>query len=366
MPKKIQTRIQHKHDIEANWKLATGFVPLAGELIIYDQEIDPATGATLTLPPGRTEPFTYKRFKLGDGRTPVDELPFQIISAESVYFDDDITVTTPVGNIEITNGSGIIPAAGKNLKQVFEAIWTEELDPITTQPAVSIPVSVIYKEVGAKIIPTYEAALSAGSYSYGVIKADIDAGKTGGVIADTWSVTFDGQTRDTAAGTFNEMTVTEGNCCSITATATYADDDAIPATNLGNPCASKQIKAGTASLTKNIITGYRPNFYGFKTASIDLATIDSSAIRGLTTNQKQTTSPVSSAKCTTSWMQFFYAVPKGRRTSLSVKDSNNLPLTVNRKEVTVNHENGVTSTYTVFYINNDAAYGATTLALTWS
>jgi hypothetical protein len=64
-------------------------------------------------------------------------------------------------------------------------------------------------------------------------------------------------------------------------------------------------------------------------------------------------------------MQFFYAVPKGRKSSLSVKDSNNLPLTVNSTEVTVNHEGSASSTYTVFYINNDAVYGATTLALTW-
>ena len=64
-------------------------------------------------------------------------------------------------------------------------------------------------------------------------------------------------------------------------------------------------------------------------------------------------------------MQFFYAVPKGRKTSLSVKDSNNLPLTVNSKEVTVTHAGSASSTYTVFYINNDAAYGATTLTLTW-
>ncbi len=361
MPKKIQTRIQHKHDIEANWKLATGFVPLAGELIIYDED----------------ENYSYKRFKLGDGvlnsntgiveGTSITDLPFYVLEADNLIFDDDIVITTAVGNITLNeSGSGTIPARGKNLRQVFEAIWTEEKEPTTTQPTVSIPVSVVYREIGTKFVPVYEASLNAGSYSYGIVKADSDAGKTAGVIAESWSVTFNEQTRDTAAGSFNEITVTEGNCCNITATATYTDDDAIPATNLGNPCISKQIKAGTVSLTKNLVTGYRPNFYGFKTASIDLTTIDSSTIRGLATNQKQTTTPVSSAKCTTSWMQFFYAVPKGRKTSLSVKDSNNLPLTVNSKEVTVNHENGVTSTYTVFYINNDAAYGATTLALTWS
>ena len=32
----FNTRIQHKHDVEANWLKATTFTPKAGELIIYD------------------------------------------------------------------------------------------------------------------------------------------------------------------------------------------------------------------------------------------------------------------------------------------------------------------------------------------
>lgn len=58
--KNIQTRIQHKHDIEANWLKATNFIPKAGELIIYDVD------AT------HTEP----RLKIGNGTTPVNNLPF--------------------------------------------------------------------------------------------------------------------------------------------------------------------------------------------------------------------------------------------------------------------------------------------------
>ena len=58
--KNIQTRIQHKHDIEANWLKATNFIPKAGELIIYDVD------AT------HTEP----RLKIGNGTTTVNNLPF--------------------------------------------------------------------------------------------------------------------------------------------------------------------------------------------------------------------------------------------------------------------------------------------------
>jgi hypothetical protein len=64
MVKELKTRIQHKHDTEANWKKAVNFVPLAGELIIYDADIE--SGGE----------YSYERFKIGDGKTPVNELVF--------------------------------------------------------------------------------------------------------------------------------------------------------------------------------------------------------------------------------------------------------------------------------------------------
>ena len=32
----VNARIKSKHDTTANWNAATGFIPLAGEIIIYD------------------------------------------------------------------------------------------------------------------------------------------------------------------------------------------------------------------------------------------------------------------------------------------------------------------------------------------
>lgn len=58
--KNFNTRIVHKHDIEANWNKAVNFIPIQGELIVYD--ID--------------DNYTYERLKIGDGATPVAELPF--------------------------------------------------------------------------------------------------------------------------------------------------------------------------------------------------------------------------------------------------------------------------------------------------
>lgn len=60
--KEIVSRIVHKHDIEANWQKATSFIPMLGEIIVYD--IDASHG--------------HERFKIGDGKTAVNNLPFQV------------------------------------------------------------------------------------------------------------------------------------------------------------------------------------------------------------------------------------------------------------------------------------------------
>ena len=74
--KTINTRITQKHDLEAGWDLvANQFVPMAGEVIVYDAELLD-DGSLLQLPQGRTVPYTYARIKIGDGVTPIGRLPF--------------------------------------------------------------------------------------------------------------------------------------------------------------------------------------------------------------------------------------------------------------------------------------------------
>ena len=58
--KNLNTRIQLKNDTEAHWNLATNFIPLMGEVIIYTAD--------------DTHPFS--RLKVGDGNTNVINLPF--------------------------------------------------------------------------------------------------------------------------------------------------------------------------------------------------------------------------------------------------------------------------------------------------
>lgn len=70
--KMFNTRIIHKHDTAENWAKATNFIPMQGEIIVYD--ID--------------ENYDYERMKIGDGVTVVANLPFSIaaISDEVVDF----------------------------------------------------------------------------------------------------------------------------------------------------------------------------------------------------------------------------------------------------------------------------------------
>ena len=53
--KTFQGRIVQKHDTKANWDKATNFVPLKGEIIVYDD---------------------LNEIKIGDGTTKINDLDF--------------------------------------------------------------------------------------------------------------------------------------------------------------------------------------------------------------------------------------------------------------------------------------------------
>lgn len=175
-------------------------------------------------------------------------------NAENVYFDEDLMTTTEVGVIKLTNGQATIPAAGKNLKEVFNTIFVKEANPLTTKPAVTITLNEAGSyEVGTKKTPTYSASLSAGSYTYGPAT---------GITATSWEITdTEGEEAATASGSLPEIEIIDDINYTITAKASY-EDGTIPLTNTGNEYVSGQIKAGSASKTSSAITGYRNSFYG--------------------------------------------------------------------------------------------------------
>lgn len=89
--KTIKERIQLKNDTEANWNKARNFIPLRGEAIIYSAD--------------GTHPFS--RLKIGDGTTPVIDLPF--IDAFSVNGINVISKSADFWN----NNRQYIPTAGQ-------------------------------------------------------------------------------------------------------------------------------------------------------------------------------------------------------------------------------------------------------------
>lgn len=195
-------------------------------------------------------------------------------NADNVYFDEDMLVTKEIGYITLTNGQGTIPSSGKNIKEVFEAMFVKEQNPTTTQPKVALTFSQAKAyEVGSKVIPSYSATFNAGSYTYGPAT---------GVTVTTWEVTdTDGNTSASASGTFPEITVADGTNYKITAKATHTEG-AVPVTNKKTPYEAGKIAAGSKSTTSSAVTGYRSFFYGVLDTATANAPLTSAIIRGMT------------------------------------------------------------------------------------
>lgn len=71
--KVIKTRIINKHDTEANWNKAIDFVPMKGEIVVYDTD----------------DTHSCPRFKVGDGKSKITALPFSTDVLGEVTFQND-------------------------------------------------------------------------------------------------------------------------------------------------------------------------------------------------------------------------------------------------------------------------------------
>lgn len=195
-------------------------------------------------------------------------------NANNVYFDKDLFTTTEIGYVTLQNGSAHIPTTGKNLTDTWEQIFVKEQNPTVTQPAVSFTqVTTGSFEVGTSVTPSYDAKMSAGSYSYGPAT---------GLTAKSWNVNLrkgntSVQNKTTAKDTFTAIVLADGDSYTINAEASY-DDAAVPVTNKGKAYTAGQIKAGKVSKTSGTISCYRNTFYG-TTANKD--SLDSPTIRAL-------------------------------------------------------------------------------------
>lgn len=91
--KNLKTRIQHKIDIYDNWELATNFIPLKGEIIIYTPD-----------PQDETD-IRPIRMKIGDGNTPVANLEFISTKVENELIEDS---ENAVSGMAVSNALNIL------------------------------------------------------------------------------------------------------------------------------------------------------------------------------------------------------------------------------------------------------------------
>lgn len=276
-------------------------------------------------------------------------------NAESVYFDEDLVTTSAIGNITLTNGQATIPSTGKNLKEVFNAIFVQEKNPTITQPSVNLTFAQAKAyEVGTSVTPEYSASLNAGSYQYGPAT---------GVTATAWEITDTaGHSATTASGSFDAVVVADDTNYTITAKATHTEG-AVPKTNVGNDYAAGKIASGTKTKTSSAITGYRNSFYGTVEAK---ETVTTAIIRGLSgkSGKALANGATFNVSIPVGALRVIIAYPSTLRDVTSIQDVNGMSAEIKpsfaKSTVQVEGANGATAidykVYTLDYANaNDAA-----------
>lgn len=296
-------------------------------------------------------------------------------NAENVYFDEDIAITTAVGNITLSNGQGKIPAKGKNIKQTFEAIWTKEnTNPTVNNPTCSIVLNSLNAdknyEVGETVTVAYTTSFNAGSYQFGPAT---------GVTASGYTVSDGTNTKTTATGSFDSITMADTNDASkgqystyrLQVQAAHTAATATAKTNLGNNT-SKTISAGNTAVTySKYLKSYRKPFWGYKLAADaidDPTTVD---VRGLQASGSSVAGLPTSYTVPANTKQIYFAAKKGTKNKITVKNASALNAPVAFTKVTdimVEGANSFTETaYDLWYANFDnPTSGSASLVITWA
>ena len=116
--KMFKTRLQQKHDIQANWEKSK-LVPLAGEIIVYDDRyLDTDLNEVVIVAP-------KVRYKIGDGFTPVNDLPF--INNEELTPVDGTLVITNKDDGKKAIGVAIAPSNRNALTAVEGGLFVPQL-----------------------------------------------------------------------------------------------------------------------------------------------------------------------------------------------------------------------------------------------
>lgn len=295
-------------------------------------------------------------------------------SANNVFLDDDITVTTTVGTItELTNGSATFAVKGLSVQKALEKLLAEEKEPEITDPSYSLSASATTTstEVGGYITELkWNGTWSAGSYQYG--SKENTSTDTGITATFAMSNNQNDATATTEDGTFklaeNIQIDTAGakTYATITGKATYIDSPYTPVTNLGSEAEEGAIAGGEISKTANVsVTGYRNVFYGVYDAKGDNGTT-SATIRSLTkSNAAPKTNSAYNVAITPTAVRAVFAYPATYKDLTEILDKNdsnsNIVGAFTKSIVQVEGLNGFDAIdYKVYTINfKDDGYGQT-------
>lgn len=312
-------------------------------------------------------------------------------SPDSIYFDEDLMVTTPIGTITqemIDDGGGAasLDASNKNMLQVLSALLAEEKNPIVDYPSVSFVTNGGSGEVGTTFtLPTATLTITdIGNYSYGSTDGTnkYDAKATGVVFKAGDVILIQGSSnekRNLVNLSLNDTLsiIAEGNnvyqdspiSFRFEASAIYSNNsNRIPITNLGNPVENLKI-AEEGILTPDDavakFTGYRNIFYGSNISTMDLNSVN---IRGLSqkiqSGKKSLTLNVQEGS-----KQVIIAVPVGYKVT-KVEDKKAFGTDIFSefnliKDIDVEGANGYTSKkYNVYVYSPATALGENTYTIT--
>ena len=243
-------------------------------------------------------------------------------SADNVYFDEDLIVTTKIGTIQtLTNGQATLSAKGKTLKQVFSSLIAERKTPTATLPSGTIEWTNYENgnylvEVGETITPTWKTIFNAGSYTYGPAtgvtptqakvylstnsnsSSTINAGEMNGKTGSLSALTLeDASTKHYAKvdyGWTNGTSTPKDN---------FGDDHVNTSKNLPIQAASNKTDTSTY-----YIQGYRKAFFGSRVSPIELNSLN---IRALADNVNSSSSSFT-INIDEGATQVIIAVPPGR------------------------------------------------------
>ena len=305
-------------------------------------------------------------------------------NAENVYFAKDLVTTNEIGQIKLENGQATIPAAGKNLAELWETIFVKEKNGTVTKPTASLSAANTYIEVGSSANVTATVSYEDGKYEFGHIGSkvaedgshvDIIVNEATGATAETYNIQYDGKkvnSGNESSISVNSGTETTKASKAISASVSYTDGF-LPVSNLGNIVAGNQIKAGTADAgSKTCFYWYVPMFHGFKLPEGVIANPKAitaeevAALTKITGSQAYKGTVPTKETVSSAWNQYFIAVP----TSLSkakpeVVDKNGLPLTVEAANNVTIALGTASIEYNVYFVSLAAPYKTLEINVNW-